>query len=121
MHLPDFLWQKYLFFLSFLGNKINGVWIPSVAQRVNPACPVALQVQSPAWQSGLRIQHCCSCGVGFNPWEFPYALGSAQKEKKNEVTYWAYVGLLLCQVASISVYPALTLHRVSGAWGKGEQ
>ena len=58
--------------------------VPSVAQHVNPACPVALQVQSPAWQSRLRIQHCCSCGVGFNPWEFPYAPSSAQKEKKKK-------------------------------------
>ena len=24
----------------------------------------AAQVQSPAWSSGLRIRHCCSCGVG---------------------------------------------------------
>jgi len=33
-------------------------------------------VRSPAWQSGLRIQHCCSCGIG-------HGCGSDSKFTKN--------------------------------------
>ena len=45
------------------------------------------QVRLPAWHSGLRIQHCCSCDVGPN-WDSnlilspgtPYALGPAKRK-----------------------------------------
>ena len=39
--------------------------VPAVAQWVNdPACPLEAEVQSPAQHSVLRVQHCCSCGIG---------------------------------------------------------
>ena len=52
---------------------------------------VKVLVRSPAWLSGLRIQHCCSCGVGCScPWirslacELPNAVGSSEKEKRKK-------------------------------------
>ena len=47
-----------------------------------------LWVQSLALLSGLRIQHCCGCGIGQQlhlwfdlAWEHPYAVGVALKRK----------------------------------------
>ena len=39
--------------------------VPAVAQRnQRHLWSAGTQVQSPAWQSGLRIPHCHSCGIG---------------------------------------------------------
>ena len=54
------------------------------------------QVQSPAWYSGLRIQHCCSCCLG-RSWDLdlisgtvnsrmPQGVGGQEKEGKKKIT-----------------------------------
>ena len=73
-----------------INNKKSGV--PAVAQwdRWHLWIP-GMQVQSPAWHSGLRIGGCCSCGVGCNcgsalipgP-ETPYVLGPSKKKQTSE-------------------------------------
>ena len=43
--------------------------VPTVAQQDRQCLgSTGMQVQSPAQHSGLRIQHCRSCGLGLRPW-----------------------------------------------------
>ena len=45
------------------------------------------RVRSPAWYSGLRIQHCHNCGLGLDCGpgsETPYASGQPKKEKEKK-------------------------------------
>ena len=51
------------------------------------------QVQSPAWDSGLRIWHCCSCGLGRSysldliPGPgIPYAAGGPKEKKVSKLS-----------------------------------
>ena len=51
----------------------------------------AIQVQPLAWHSGLRIQGCCSCGLGHNcsldlihGWGAPYATGQTQWKQRQK-------------------------------------
>ena len=50
-----------------------------------------MQIQSPAWQSGLRIPCCCSCSKGHNCGSYlipglgtPYVTGWPKKKKKKK-------------------------------------
>ena len=68
------------------------VGVPAVAQRDwLGLCSTGMQVRSPAQHSGLRFQHCHSCGIGCNCGSdmipglgTPYAVGWPEKEKKNK-------------------------------------
>ena len=53
----------FLHYLSFIINVLDR-GVPAVAQW-DPWClgSVGTWVPSPAWHRGLRIQHCCSCGL----------------------------------------------------------
>ena len=67
-----------------LGKKHVGVHFVVQWKRIRLGT-MRLQVQSLASLSGLRILHCCGCGVGH--WlqlqlEPPYAEGAALKDKK---------------------------------------
>ena len=60
-------------------------------------CSTRMKVQSPAWHSGLRIQHFCSCGVGCNCSSdlilgpgIPYAMGQSKKKKKKRMKLWSH-------------------------------
>ena len=48
-----------------------------------------MQVQCPAWHSGLKIRHCHSCSSELIPGPgTPYAVGSPKKRKKgNKISF----------------------------------
>ena len=86
----------------------SNIGVPVVAQWLtNLTGTMRLRVRTPALLSGLRIQHCLSCGVGrirsLDPamlwlwprpaatapirllaWELPYATGVALKRQKDK-------------------------------------
>ena len=77
-------------FVRNLREELLGV--PTVARRdPHHLGSAGAQVQSLAWLSGLRIQCCCSCGLGCNyssdlipGWGTPYAAGRPKKGKKKK-------------------------------------
>ena len=69
------------------------VGVPIVAQQVRYTgiVSVAVWFQSLAWCSGLKVQHCCSCGVVCScsldlipSLGTSYAASAAKKDKKQE-------------------------------------
>ena len=73
------------------------------------------QVRSLALHSGLRIQHCCSCGIGCNssldPFPgmgTPYALG--QPKKKKGLWIWKEDCMCVCVCINVSVHTHTHTH-----------
>ena len=73
----------------------RSVGVLTAAQQIRQCVGSAgTQVQSPAWHSALRIQCCCSCGLGGNCGSdlipglvTPYAAGQPKKKKKKSVIF----------------------------------
>ena len=57
--------------------------IPGLAQRVKDP---ALQQAAAQVEDAAQIQCCCGCGIGWQlqPWELPYASGTAFREGERE-------------------------------------
>ena len=61
--LEELILLKCPYIVDYKAIPISGV--PTVTKWVNdPACIHGIASSIPAWCRGLRIRHCCSCGVG---------------------------------------------------------